>query len=173
MKTMKFPWPRNGSYLPHPCTSFSSSSSSSPPSCLAPWASRLSLFSKHSHHHHHDVCGMRRSYSGATCLVARRKVTPHLPRTWATCAYRRYNASSSSKELEKTTIASPRGDDDSDGQALVEESLRYWNDLINRVDRPTARMMLSKIDRDNITGVDTSLKGVSTSKNSLYQFLLR
>ena len=52
------------------------------------------------------------------------------------------------------------------------ESLRYWNDLINKIERPTARMMLSKIDRENLTGVDTSLKGVSTSKNSLYQFLL-
>ena len=51
------------------------------------------------------------------------------------------------------------------------ESLRYWNDLINKIDRPTARMMLSKIDRENLTGVDTKLKGVSTSKNSLYQLL--
>ena len=67
---------------------------------------------------------------------------------------------------------SQEADVDRDGRLALQESISYWQDRLSSITRPSARAMLAKLDRTNLTGVDTSQKGVSTSKDSLYQFLL-
>jgi len=49
--------------------------------------------------------------------------------------------------------------------------LHYWLDVLGAVDRPSALGMISSLNYSDITGVDPSERGVSTAKDSVYNFI--
>eukprot|EP00899_Mesostigma_viride_P008353 jgi/Mesvir1/17519/Mv08772-RA.2 len=53
------------------------------------------------------------------------------------------------------------------------ESIEYFRKLMEKVDKPSAVGMLSKLDYNNLLGVDTKAPGINPSKGTLYWFRLQ
>ena len=57
-----------------------------------------------------------------------------------------------------------------DPEPWNDNDIKYWLSTMESVTKPSAFQMLTRLDKSDPMGVDTSMKGVSVAKGSLYHF---
>ena len=97
-------------------------------------------------------------------------------RRWRSCLPAMEAAEKAQSRLAKGITQAARRDSSSDddnappGLGGKRDSHKYWTKVLEKVQKPSARQMMQNINYEDIMGVNTSAKGISTEKNSLYTF---
>lgn len=93
------------------------------------------------------------------------------PRIVSTRVHTVADGPAASSEASVNPVGEPRAGDGSASAAQWDGNDRdFWVGMMDCINKPSALGMIARLDTNDPLGVDTSMKGVSTAKGSLYQF---